>query len=82
MVARVQSEPKFVNLPDINTKNNFNKLNAINDDKSMQITQKGKFQSKISMLTSNQAKDNHNDDEEVKVDDDLTPTKVIMGAGK
>jgi len=50
MVARVHSEPKFVNLPDINMKNN---LYTINEDKSMLATQKGKFQSKISLLTSN-----------------------------
>lgn len=33
MVARVQSEPKFVNLPDINSKKNL--VNAINEDKSL-----------------------------------------------
>lgn len=52
MVSKVQSEPKFINLPDINTKNNFNKLNAVNEDKSMMATQKGKFASKISILST------------------------------
>jgi len=79
MIQKVQSEPKLLNLPNINSKSS---VNLINEDKSLYATKQGNFKSvqRVSILSSNKEFDVEGNKE--TRDDDTPNMKHVMGVGK